>query len=118
MCVILQGLIFLEEIRKKICSTKKKNETGNLLSGQISKTKSINQLYFFANRVIYFLNKLPNQIKNGSSIKYFKIELDKFRNEGKKKKLREHFHLTEFDLYIDIGLIVYKFCAKILFFKG
>ena len=36
---------------------------GNLLFRQISKTKSTNQLDFFANRVIYFQNKLPNLIK-------------------------------------------------------
>ena len=37
--------------------------TRNLLSRQISKSKSINQLDFFAYRVIYFLNKLLYQIK-------------------------------------------------------
>ena len=47
----------------------------NLLTNQI----------FFANRVIYFGNKLPNQIKNSSSVKHFKIKLDDFRNNGKKK---------------------------------
>ena len=26
-------------------------------------------------------------------------------------------YLTEFELYIDIGLIVYIFCAKFFFFK-
>ena len=31
---------------------------GNLLSRQISKTKSINQLYIFANILTYFWNKL------------------------------------------------------------
>ena len=44
-------------------------QTGNLQSRQISKTKSINQLDFFANRAIYFWNKLPNQIKNSNSVK-------------------------------------------------
>ena len=34
--------------------------TENLLSRQISKTKAINQLNFFANRVIYFGKKLLN----------------------------------------------------------
>ena len=38
-------------------------QIANLLSRQISKTKSINQLDFFTNRVIYFWNKLPNHIK-------------------------------------------------------
>ena len=60
-------------------------QTGNLLSMQISKTKSINQLDFFANRVKYFWNKLPNQIKNSDSVENLKIELDEFR----KKNLEE-----------------------------
>ena len=47
-----------------------------------------------------------------------KIELDDFRNNGKKKKLRRDFWEVsdEFDLYIDILLIFYVFCAKIFFF--
>ena len=40
---------------------------GNLLSRQIKKIKSTNPeiffFFFFANQVIYFLNKLPNEIK-------------------------------------------------------
>ena len=65
--------------------------TGNLLLRQISISKSINQLDFFVNRVIYFRNKLPNQIKNSNSIQNFKINLDDFRKNSKKKNLREHF---------------------------
>ena len=40
----------------------------NLLSWQISKTKSTYQLEFFANSNI-FLKKLPNQIKNSNRVK-------------------------------------------------
>ena len=39
----------------------------------------------------YFWNKLPRQIKNGNSIKKFKIKSDDFRNDGKKNKLRGYF---------------------------
>ena len=42
--------------------------TGNFLSRQISKTKSTNQLDFLANKVKYFWNKLPNQIKNSKNV--------------------------------------------------
>ena len=42
--------------------------TGNLLSRQISKPKSINHLNFFAHRVIYFWKKLPNQIENNKKV--------------------------------------------------
>ena len=49
-------------------------QTGNLLSRKISKTNQ----FFFANRVIYFWNKLPNQIKNTNNVKKFKIKLDGF----------------------------------------
>ena len=47
--------------------------------------------------------------------------MDDFRNNVKKKNLRMYFwevadkFLTEFDPYIDIVLIVYFFCQKILF---
>ena len=44
-------------------------QTGNLLSRTILKTKSTNQLDFFANRIVYFWNKLPFQIKNSKSVK-------------------------------------------------
>ena len=78
--------------------------TGNLLSRLMSKTKSTSQLDFFANRVIYFWNKLSNQIKNSNSIENFKIKLYHFRKNCKKKNLRGYSsnYLTEFDLYIDI----------------
>ena len=46
-------------------------QTGNLLSKQIAKTKSINQLDILANRKIYIWNKWPNQIKNSNSLKIF-----------------------------------------------
>ena len=52
---------------------------GNLLSRQISKTKSIKQMNIFANKIIYFWNKLPNQIKNRNTVGIFKIELDDFK---------------------------------------
>ena len=39
--------------------------TGNFLSREILKSKSINQLdIFVANREIYFWNKLPNEINS------------------------------------------------------
>ena len=50
------------------------SQIGNLLSKQISKTKSINQLDFLANRVICFWNKLTNQINNSNSTKNLKIK--------------------------------------------
>ena len=47
------------------------------------------------------------------------IKLDDCRNNGKRKNLRGNYLMNylEFDLYLDIVLIVYMFCAKILF-KG
>ena len=36
------------------------HRTGNLLSRQVLKTDWPNQLIFFANRAIYFCNKLSN----------------------------------------------------------
>ena len=39
----------------------------------------------FVNRVIHFWNKLPNQIKISNCIENFKIELDGYTNNGKKK---------------------------------
>ena len=46
------------------------------------KNKTMNQLYSFANNLIYFSNKLPNQINNNSE-KYFKSKLDGFKKNGK-----------------------------------
>ena len=60
-------------------------QTGNLLSKQISKTKSTKQLDFFANRVIYFGNKLPNQIKGSNRVENFNLmnsEIRKRNQEG------------------------------------
>ena len=45
------------------------DRTGNLMSRQISKNRSNNQLEFFANSVIYFWNKLSNQISNSNGEK-------------------------------------------------
>ena len=56
--------------------------TGNLLSRQISKTKSTRQLDFFSNRVIKYWNKLPTDVKNSTSVNNFKNNLDKFRANG------------------------------------
>ena len=87
----------------------------------ISKTKSTKQLNFLSNRIINFRNKLPNQIKNSKSVKNFKIKLDDFRKNGKKKNLKGHFgelwmnYFREFDQHIDFVFIVYMFCAKIFF---
>ena len=93
-----------------------------LQTGQISDTKSINPLEFvFVYSSIYFWNKLPNRISNSNSVKDFKTEFDACRNNDKKKNLRSHFgnywmnYSTKFDLYIDIVLIVYIFCANVLF---
>ena len=44
-------------------------QTGNLLSRQIWKTKSTNQLDLFAKKVEYFWNKMHNQIEISNSIK-------------------------------------------------
>ena len=46
---------------------------------------------FFANRVIYLWNKLSNKIKNNNNRKNFKIELDDFSNNGKKKEFKRSF---------------------------
>ena len=99
------------------------SQTWNLLTRQISKIKSTNQLDFFANRVIYFWNKLPNQIKNSNSVENFKIKWNGFWNNGKKKNLGGNFWELPGTLLnriifalIDIVLIVYIFCVKIPFF--
>ena len=44
--------------------------TGNLLRKQISKNKSTNQLEFL---LMYFLNKLTNQIKNCNNVKKIRL---------------------------------------------
>ena len=59
-------------------------QTGNLLSRQIPKIKSTNKLDLFANRVMYFWNKLPNQIKNCNSVENLKIRLDDFGKNDKR----------------------------------
>ena len=41
--------------------------------------------------IIYFSNKLANHSKNSNCIKHFEIELDDFRFNGKKNKLRGNF---------------------------
>ena len=94
---------------------------GNFLSRQISKTKSTNQLDFFASRVIYFWNELPIQLKNGNGENKketkLKMKLGDFRKNSKKKNLSGHYYklLDEFDLYIDIVSVVYMFCANFFF---
>ena len=52
---------------------------------------------------------------NSNCAKNFKIILDDFRNNGTKKNIRKHFWelFDELNLYIDIVLIEYMFCAKI-----
>ena len=50
----------------------------------------------------------------------FKIELDGFKNNCKKKNFRGHFYelfniFTEFDLCVDIVLILYVICEKFSF---
>ena len=62
------------------------SQTGNLLSRHIPQI-------FFANRMTYFLKKLPNKIKTVVR-RIFKINLDDFRNNGKKENLRRHFGLS------------------------
>ena len=84
----------------------------------------MNQLNIFANRVIYFWNKLPNQIKNSNNVKKIMIKLDDFR-KNVKIILKDIFgkykmnYSIEFDWYIDFILIVYMFCVDsfFLFFK-
>ena len=66
-------------------------QTGNLVSRQISKTKSTKQLDFFSNRVINFWNKLPGYVKNSTSVNSFKNNLDKFRVNGINMSLQGHF---------------------------
>ena len=65
--------------------------TGNLVAREISKTKSTKQLDFFSNRVIYFWNKLPSNVKNSTSVNSFKNNLDKFRKYGIINNLNGHF---------------------------
>ena len=38
-------------------------------------------------------------MKNSNSVEHFKIELDEFRNNGKKKKLIEHFRKLSDDIF-------------------
>ena len=92
--------------------------TGNLLSREISKTKSVNKLDFFVSRMIYFWNKWPNQIKNNNSVKNLRLNwMISEKKNGKKKNLRTfcnyQMKYLKFDLYIDIVLIM--FCVKIIF---
>ena len=63
----------------------------NFYARQIYKSKSMIVLDYFANRVIYFWNKLYNQIKNSNDVKELKIELDEFINNVMKKNSRGHF---------------------------
>ena len=67
------------------------SRTGNLLSRSMSKTKTTKQLDFFSNRVIKYWNKLPNNVKNSTSVNNFKNNLDKFRVFGKSTNLQGHF---------------------------
>ena len=67
------------------------SRTGNLLSRSMSKTKTTKQLDFFSNRVIKYWNKLPNHVKNSTSVNNFKNNLDKFRVFGKSTNLQGHF---------------------------
>ena len=50
-------------------------------------------------------------MKNGNGVKNLQIKLDDFRNNGGNFWMN---YLTEFDLYMDIVLILYMVCAKIL----
>ena len=54
---------------------------------------TINQLDFFAIRVIYFWNKLPNQIKNSNSVKILRLNWS-ISEIMIKKKLRGHLGET------------------------
>ena len=85
-------------------------QTGNLLSRQIWKIKSTNQLDFFANWVIYSWKKLSNQIKNSKNVKNFKIKLDDFW----KKKLRGHFWELLDELLNRIWP-VYRYCINSIY---
>ena len=57
----------------------------------MSKTKTTKQLDFFSNRVIKYWNKLPNNVKNSTSVNNFKNNLDKIRVFGKSTNLQGHF---------------------------
>ena len=49
-----------------------------------------NWIFFFCKLSNIFSNKVPNQIKNNNSVENFKIKLDNFRKNSKKKK-QGHF---------------------------
>ena len=49
------------------------------------KRLSLTNWFFFAHTVIYFGNKLANQIQNSKNLKEFQIQLNDFRNSDKKK---------------------------------
>ena len=105
-------------------------QTGNLLSRHFKNSLLTNWI-FFANRVIYFLNKLPNMIKNSQSVKIFKIKLDgnpppQKKNPLRQKNLREYFWKLSLNRtwsiyrYINIVYVLYKYslfwgwCEKII----
>ena len=48
--------------------------------------------WIFKNRINYFWNKLPNQIKSSQKVENFEIKLDNFRKKEKKEVLRGNFY--------------------------
>ena len=97
-------------------------QTGYFLLRQI--LKSTNRSNFFANRIIYFWNKLPNQMKSSNSVKKTQqIILDDFRNNIKKKYLRWHFWKLLYELLNRIRFVyryfinnLYVLCKNSFFF--
>ena len=78
---------------------------------RLKKITSIHQFNFIAYRIIYFWNKLPNQIKNGNSVENFKIKFDDFWKKGKKKNLWGYFWKPS-DEILNIIWSVYTSCMN------
>ena len=86
-------------------------QTGNLLSKQILKTKSTN--WIFANKVIYFRNKLPNQIRKKKAKKKKQQQCKKTLNSISETMIefkREFSGIrTVYRYYINS---VYRYCIE------
>ena len=71
-----------------------KNRTGKYPSRQIKKLSLLTDRIIWQLKRYIIGKKLPHQIKNNNSIKSFKIELDDFRNNGKKKEVKKTYIYT------------------------
>lgn len=68
------------------------SRTGRHLVSKMSTSKiTVNKRDFFAQRTLKYWNKLPNKVRNSSSINSFKNNLDNFRIEGLRKDLSGHY---------------------------